>query len=207
MGLLRAEDHRDVRAPRLMVHRLKGSHSGTQPLQPDEAKAIRAWLRERPQPPSAVLFPSSRGDQIARRTLDWLMKKYDPARGPRPPAGTCAHRRPGRASGRDRARHRRAGLDRLDAGLPRNPHIRIVSRHGGWITVSPLRARPAPESTETLKTEVTATWPMTGLLDMVKEADLRLGFTDALGSPNSQLKCGVRARPDAAGDAVRGTRA
>ena len=59
-----------------MVHRLKGSHSGAHPLQPDEAKAIRAWLRERPQPPSPVLFPSNRGDPIARRTLDWLMKKY-----------------------------------------------------------------------------------------------------------------------------------
>jgi len=26
--------------------------------------------------PSPVLFPSNRGDPIARRTLDWLMKKY-----------------------------------------------------------------------------------------------------------------------------------
>ena len=38
-----------------MVHRLKGSHSGAHPLQPDEAKAIRVWLCERPQPPSPVL--------------------------------------------------------------------------------------------------------------------------------------------------------
>jgi TnpA family transposase len=79
----------------------------------------------------------------------------------------------------------RAGLSRLDAGLLRNLHVRITNRRGGWITVSPLRARPDPESTEALKAEVTATWPMTGLLDMVKEADLRLGFTDALGSPTA----------------------
>ncbi len=79
----------------------------------------------------------------------------------------------------------RAGLSRLDTGLPRNPHVRITSRRGGWITVSPLRARPDPESIEALKAEVTATWPMTGLLDIVKEADLRLGFTDVLGSPTA----------------------
>ena len=75
VGLLRVDDL-DLRRLRLMVHRLKGSHSGAHPLQPDEAKAIRAWLRECPQTPSPVLFPSNRGDPIARRTLDWLMKKY-----------------------------------------------------------------------------------------------------------------------------------
>ena len=79
----------------------------------------------------------------------------------------------------------RAGLARLDAGLPRNPHVKVTSRRGGWITVSPLRARPDPESIEALKAEVTAIWPMTSLLDIVKETDLRLGFTDALGSPTA----------------------
>ncbi len=43
VGLLRAEDL-DLKTLRLMVHRLKGSHSGAHPLQPDEAKAVRAWL-------------------------------------------------------------------------------------------------------------------------------------------------------------------
>lgn len=32
---------------------------------------------------------------------------------------------------------------------------------------------------------MTQTWPMTSLLDMVKEADLRLGFTEALKSPTA----------------------
>src|SRR3954470_5733623 len=95
VGLLRVDDV-DFRALRIVVHRLKGSHSGTHPLQPDEAKALRASLREhpapprrakgpraslreRPDPPSPVLFPSNRGDPIARRTLDWLMKRYGEA--------------------------------------------------------------------------------------------------------------------------------
>jgi site-specific recombinase XerD len=42
----------------------------------DGLEEAGAWLRARPQPPSPVLFPSNRGDPIARRTLDWLMKKY-----------------------------------------------------------------------------------------------------------------------------------
>jgi integrase len=78
VGLLRLEDL-DFRALRLRIHRLKGSHSGVHPMQPDEAKALRAYLRERPVPPSPVLFPSNRGDPIARRTLDWLMKRYGEA--------------------------------------------------------------------------------------------------------------------------------
>jgi site-specific recombinase XerD len=77
VGLLRVEDL-DLKTLRIMVHRLKGSHSGAHPLQLDEAKALRAVLRERGAP-SPILFPSNRGDPIARRTLDWLMKKYGEA--------------------------------------------------------------------------------------------------------------------------------
>jgi TnpA family transposase len=79
----------------------------------------------------------------------------------------------------------RAALRQLDAGLPRNPHVKITTRRGGWITVSPLQARPDPENIEALKAEVSATWPMTSLLDIIKEADLRLNFTDALSSPTA----------------------
>jgi site-specific recombinase XerD len=77
VGLLRVEDI-DLKTLRIMVHRLKGSHSGAHPLQADEAKALKALLRER-QAASPILFPSSRGDPIARRTLDWLTKKYGEA--------------------------------------------------------------------------------------------------------------------------------
>ena len=79
----------------------------------------------------------------------------------------------------------RAALRQLDAGLPRNPHVKITARRGGWIIVSPLQARPDPENIEALKAEVSATWPLTSLLDIIKEADLRLNFTDALSSPTA----------------------
>jgi hypothetical protein len=39
-------------------------------------------------------------------------------------------------------------------------------------TPTPLDAQPDPPNLTALKAEITATWPMTSLLDMVKEADL-----------------------------------
>jgi integrase len=59
VGLLHKEDL-DLKALRLVLHRLKGSHSGTHPLQPDEVKAVKLYLRSR---------------------LDWLMKEYGKAAG------------------------------------------------------------------------------------------------------------------------------
>ncbi|MBV8557523.1 MAG: Tn3 family transposase, partial [Planctomycetaceae bacterium] len=79
----------------------------------------------------------------------------------------------------------RQTLHTLDAGLPTNALVRIGLKRAGWITVTPLDAQPDPPNLAALKTEVTATWPMTGLLDMVKEADLRLHFTEALKSPTA----------------------
>ena len=78
-----------------------------------------------------------------------------------------------------------AALGALDAGLPRNAGVRVGAKGGGWITVTPLDAQPEPENLGALKAAVAAAWPMTGLLDMLKEADLRLGFTDALRSASS----------------------
>lgn len=74
IGLLRTTDL-DLKGLRLMVHRLKGSHSGEHPLQSDEVRVLKAYLRRRANP-SPILFPSRRQVPISRRTLDWLMKRY-----------------------------------------------------------------------------------------------------------------------------------
>jgi hypothetical protein len=74
-------------------------------------------------------------------------------------------------------------LGALDAGLKKNSHVRLSDKNGGWITLTPLDAQPDPPNLVTLKAELNATWPMTSLLDMVKETDLRLEFTDVLRSP------------------------
>lgn len=80
----------------------------------------------------------------------------------------------------------RNALQTLDAGLSGNPNVRISRKHGAsWITLTPFDAQPDPPNLTALKAEITAIRPMTSLLDMVKEADMRLGFTDALKSPTA----------------------
>jgi len=69
-------------------------------------------------------------------------------------------------------------LATLDRGLPRNPYVRILKRGGGTISLTPLERQPEPMGLVALKGEVGRRWPMTSLLDMLKEADLRVGFTD-----------------------------
>jgi TnpA family transposase len=79
----------------------------------------------------------------------------------------------------------RQALQSFDDGLPHNPLVRITRKKGGQITVTPFDPQPDPPNLIVLKSEVTARWPMTSLLDMVKEADLRLNFTDTLKSPTA----------------------
>jgi len=79
----------------------------------------------------------------------------------------------------------RDALSVFDAGLKKNPYVRLSSKSGGWITLTPLDAQPDPPNLTALKAEINTTWPMTSLLDMVKETDLRLGFTDVLKSPTA----------------------
>jgi hypothetical protein len=75
-----------------------------------------------------------------------------------------------------------AALAQLDQGLPRNPDVRITRKRAGWISLAPLLPRPSPLKIEALKAEVAETWPLTNLLDIVKEPNLQLGFTDSLRS-------------------------
>jgi site-specific recombinase XerD len=65
----------DFKKLRIRIQRLRGSHSGEHPLQPDEAKMLKAYLRSR-EIDSALLFPSRLSQPISRITLNWLMKGY-----------------------------------------------------------------------------------------------------------------------------------
>ena len=64
-------------------------------------------------------------------------------------------------------------LTLLDRSLPKNPHVKILQKRHGWIALSPLSARPEPVNLLELKSEILKRWPMTSLLDMLKETDLR----------------------------------
>lgn len=74
-------------------------------------------------------------------------------------------------------------LRSLDAAMPRlAPQVKILTRRGGWIHVSPLEPQPEPSNLARLKLDVATRWPLTSLLDMVKETDLQVGFTDQFTS-------------------------
>src|SRR3954469_20096152 len=73
-------------------------------------------------------------------------------------------------------------LRELDRAMPRNPGVRLDARRRHPIVVSPLEPQPEPPGLAALKAELGRRWPMTGLLDVLKEADLRIGFTDAFAT-------------------------
>ena len=65
----------------------------------------------------------------------------------------------------------------LNRTLPRNKKVRIVKGAKHPIVVTPLDVQQEPKNVVRLKTEIQDQWPNTGLIDVLKEADLRLGFT------------------------------
>ncbi|MFZ0255073.1 MAG: Tn3 family transposase, partial [Gammaproteobacteria bacterium] len=74
-------------------------------------------------------------------------------------------------------------LAALDRAMPRNSGVKILDKGGGWIKVSPLTPQPEPPNLLALKADVARRWPMTNLLDVLKETDLRGGFTEVFHSP------------------------
>ena len=74
MGLLHVNDI-NLKHPRIRLTRLKDSLGGEHPLQPDEARFIRAHLKHR-KVDSPIIFTTNRNAPINKRMLDVLMKKY-----------------------------------------------------------------------------------------------------------------------------------
>lgn len=72
----------------------------------------------------------------------------------------------------------KAGLEKLDTGLPKKTKVRIMEKGNGWISLSPLEPQAEPVNLSRVKAEMIRRWPMTGLLDILKGADLRVGFTE-----------------------------
>lgn len=69
-------------------------------------------------------------------------------------------------------------LQALNTVIPGNPKVRIGKKGKHRITVTPLEEQPEPANLTRLKAEIARIWPMTSLLDVLKEADLRIGLTD-----------------------------
>lgn len=69
-------------------------------------------------------------------------------------------------------------LTKLDNDMPKNPKVTITNKGSKpWIILSPSEAQEEPALSK-VKSEITRQWPMTNLLDVLKEADLRINFTE-----------------------------
>ncbi len=58
------------------------------------------------------------------------------------------------------------------------------------IIVSPLDPQPESPGLAAIKTDLGRRWPMIGLLDVLKEADLRIGFTEAFATAGAREATG-----------------
>lgn len=77
----------------------------------------------------------------------------------------------------------RAALEKLNRNLPTNPKVQLLSKKGGWISLSPLDPQPEPPNLNALKAVLFRRWPVIDLLDILKETNFRTHFTDLFPSP------------------------
>ena len=66
--------------------------------------------------------------------------------------------------------------------VPKDPDVRIISKNNGRISLTPFEKQADPKNLKLLKEEISSMWPMVNLLDILKETDLRINFTELLQS-------------------------
>ncbi len=65
----------DLTAGRIFCRRLKGSVSNTHPMEGDEIRATRKWLRDRPEAARDFVFLSERGSPLTRQAAWRIIKE------------------------------------------------------------------------------------------------------------------------------------
>lgn len=74
-------------------------------------------------------------------------------------------------------------LKALNDGMSANPKVKIVDKKDGFrLCITPLESLPDPENIALLKQEIVKRWSGTSLLEVLKETDLRVNFTQWLRS-------------------------
>lgn len=76
-------------------------------------------------------------------------------------------------------------LSSFDQSVQKNKYVKILDKAKGWISLSPLPAQVEPFNLSTLKADLAYKWPMTSLLDILKETALRTNFTEVFRSPTA----------------------
>ena len=80
----------------------------------------------------------------------------------------------------------RQWLTTLNTGLPKNSKVRLRQQGKNIIHLTPLDRQPEPPNTAALKREIGRRWSDVELIDIIKEVDLRLNFTDAFRTSASR---------------------
>ena len=78
-------------------------------------------------------------------------------------------------------------LKTLNDGLPNNSKVEILVRKKSHIKLSPLSPQPLPSNIRALKKEISDRWPMTSLIDILKETDLRVSFSKYFQSVSDRV--------------------
>ena len=78
-------------------------------------------------------------------------------------------------------------LTKFDQGLSKNPWVELLLERKNRIKLSPLAAQPEPLNLLHLKYTLADRWPLIELLDMLKETDLRVNFTQHFKRPPLEL--------------------
>ncbi len=80
----------------------------------------------------------------------------------------------------------REWLNKLNRDLPDDPKVRLRQQGKNRIVVTPFDPQPEPINLLRVKSEISQRWPMTSLLDVLKETDLRVDFTSAFTTLGSR---------------------
>lgn len=75
----------------------------------------------------------------------------------------------------------------LNAEIPSSDKVRILWGGRNRISITPYEPLPEPQGLRTVKAEIGQRWPMTELLDVLKEAALDTGFLDAFETSASRV--------------------
>ncbi|MFC4251588.1 Tn3 family transposase [Sinimarinibacterium flocculans] len=77
-------------------------------------------------------------------------------------------------------------LQQLNDDLPRNRYVKLREVGMNRIALEPLDEQKEPENLHALKIEINKKWPATGLLDILKETEFRVGVTDCFKTAASR---------------------
>src|SRR5207249_1387062 len=69
-------------------------------------------------------------------------------------------------------------LNLLNKNMPKNKKVKILEKNKGWICLTPLEEQNEPKNLKLIQNEIFKKWKQTSLLDILKETDLRINFTN-----------------------------